>query len=235
MITGVGGLLGESLVRTFAREFDVVGVYRSKMGHVESQISSVVFPSESGLLNKPKAFLIKADLLELNSIRHIAELTLARFGRIDFLVNAAADVHFYGSTLDIAWRLSNIQEQFFTNTFAPMLLAAEFFRQFWRDQPDENRRLGRSVLNVSSISGLSIYPGFGQASYSASKAALNFLSCHMAADYSAFGVRVNAIAPTSFPTLIQTQTVVRAISDVLKGQATGKIFQLDQGGLTIVN
>ncbi len=54
-------------------------------------------------------------------------------------------------------------------------------------------------MNISSTAGIYIYPGHGQSIYSASKAALNYLSMHMGDEFSSIGVRVNALAPTSFP------------------------------------
>jgi NAD(P)-dependent dehydrogenase (short-subunit alcohol dehydrogenase family) len=59
--------------------------------------------------------------------------------------------------------------------------------------PDDPAR----VINIGSIDGI-VVPGFGNYSYSASKAAIHHLSRHMAAQL-APSILVNAIAPGPFP------------------------------------
>lgn len=52
---------------------------------------------------------------------------------------------------------------------------------------------GGSIINVASINGVSAAPNAG--AYTASKAAVMMLTEQMALEWSAFGVRVNAVAP----------------------------------------
>jgi NAD(P)-dependent dehydrogenase (short-subunit alcohol dehydrogenase family) len=53
--------------------------------------------------------------------------------------------------------------------------------------------VGGSVVNISSINGLAAAPGAG--AYTASKAGVVMLTEHMALEWGAHGVRVNAVAP----------------------------------------
>jgi NAD(P)-dependent dehydrogenase (short-subunit alcohol dehydrogenase family) len=80
---------------------------------------------------------------------------------------------------------------FQVNFFAPIMLA--------RGLLDELKAVRGSVVNVTSIAGSRVHP-FAGAAYATSKAALAALTREMAADFGAFGIRVNAIAPGEIDT-----------------------------------
>jgi NAD(P)-dependent dehydrogenase (short-subunit alcohol dehydrogenase family) len=159
----------------------------------------------------------------------VVEVTLARFERIDILVNAAAVCH-WAPMLNGRDLLENATQHFEINVLLPLRLSALIAEYFWRDRTVENRNHNRSIVNVSSTSGVYIYPGVGQSIYSASKAALNYLSMHMGDEFSQLGVRVNALAPTSFPSLIPTETAAEGIRRLAESDANGRILILDVDG-----
>jgi NAD(P)-dependent dehydrogenase (short-subunit alcohol dehydrogenase family) len=66
--------------------------------------------------------------------------------------------------------------------------------------------------------------------HNVSKAALNYLMCHMADDLSVFVIRANAVAPTSFPGQIPTARVVSAILRLAEDDVTGKVLVIDEHG-----
>jgi len=68
------------------------------------------------------------------------------------------------------------------------------------------------VINIGSIDGM-IVPGFGNFSYSASKAAVHHLTRHLAAELSP-SILVNAIAPGPFPSKMMEEPL-KAIGDQL--------------------
>lgn len=233
LLTGAGGRLGSAFCECYADKYDIVAVYRGRHPDVPSQLQKLVDPLEpSGRVaaNDDAVFAVQADLLEAGQARRVVELALARFNRVDLLVNAAADVAFYGSLVDVERLMPAFRSQLELNALAPVRLAAELYRQSWRHSPDENRALRRHVLNVSSTSGLRIYGGYGQGMYSASKAALNYLTCHMAEEYAAFGVRANAIAPASFPAAVPTERVLEVMVRMDEGEENGQVLELDAEG-----
>ena len=126
--------------------------------------------------------------------------------------------------------LDSAERQFRVNTLLPARLAVQVAREFWRDRDLENRSLNRNVVNVSSTAGVVIHPGQGQGIYSASKVALNFLTRHLADEFSRFGVRVNALAPDSFPGRVRTRAVATALNQLDIGQATGRVLVVDGTG-----
>jgi NAD(P)-dependent dehydrogenase (short-subunit alcohol dehydrogenase family) len=70
------------------------------------------------------------------------------------------------------------------------------------------------VINISSIDGISV-PVFQNFAYSASKAAVNHLTAHLAAEL-APKILVNAIAPGPFPTKMM-EAILRAHGDEFAG------------------
>jgi NAD(P)-dependent dehydrogenase (short-subunit alcohol dehydrogenase family) len=230
LITGAGGTLGTAFCRLFRDRYEIAAVHREAAPSAPDQHSRFVDPLRPDAAlpeNEHPVFAIRADLTGEGEIRRVVELTLARFGRIDVLVNAA--VHsIWAPIVDSSALLDSIERQFELNAIVPLRLAAEIAAAFWRDRDHENRRVNRNVINVSSIAGIYIYPGQGQSAYSASKAALNNLTCHMASEFEAFGVRVNATAPDSFPVRVSTERAAESIVRLDEGSMSGEILILTE-------
>ena len=232
LLTGAGGVLGTTFCRLFGDRYDIAAVYRYRQPAAPTQSVRFVDPIEPGTLlpeNDHPHYAIRADLAEDGELERVVELALARFGRIDLLVNAA--VHsVWAPIVDSKALLESAQRQFLVNALVPLRLATLIAREFWRDRDSENRTVNRNVVNVSSIAGIYVYPHSGQSVYSASKAALNNLTCHMASEFAAFAVRVNATAPDGFPRIVPTDDVARSIVRFDEGDATGRILVIGADG-----
>jgi NAD(P)-dependent dehydrogenase (short-subunit alcohol dehydrogenase family) len=233
IFTGAGGTLGNAFCRRYLTDYRIVAVHRSAPPEVPSQHQSFQDPlqPEADLPeNRHRVFSIRSDLQKEGEIGRVVELALARFDRIDLLVNAA--VHsVWGSMVDDERLLASLSTQFEVNTMLPLRLAVFIAKAFWRGRKEENEAANRNVINVSSLAGSRIITGSGQSVYAASKAALNHLTSHMAAEFAAFGVRVNAVTPNSFPRLIPTDRVVDAMRDLDRGDMTGKILEVGQDSI----
>jgi NAD(P)-dependent dehydrogenase (short-subunit alcohol dehydrogenase family) len=176
--------------------------------------------------NAHAVFAIQADVNSDAACERIVELTLSRFGRIDLLVNGAA-APFWSSMLGSDRLLTGALTQMETNVVAPLRLSTVVARRFWQGRDDENRGHNRNIVNVSSVAGMRIYPGVGQSLYAASKAALNQLTGHMAYEFASVGVRVNATAANSFPSLIPVERAANAIGALDEGTRNGAIVVVD--------
>ena len=232
LLTGASGALGTAFCRRYAARYDIVAIYRRNLPVVASQELRYVdplAPSTPLAENDHPVYAIRADLADDREICRIVGLALARFARVDLLVNAAA--HSVWAPLFDSRRLADSAAmQFHVNVLAPLRLTLELVHGAWRDQSEQNRRMNRNVVNVSSLAGVNVYRNQGQSVYAASKAALNHLTRHMASELESIGVRVNAVAPNAFPRIVPTEHVVDAIVRLDNGSDNGRVLCLDKDG-----
>lgn len=233
LFTGASGRLGTMFCRLYGHRYRIAAVYHTRRTLQSSQMCWSVDPLDPTLrkpIDVPGFAAIEADLSDASQLQRVVEFALDTFGRVDVLVNAAAMAHcapLFGpaATLDVA-RLFGV------NVLAPLQLTVELVDRFWGACAQENIARNRNVINVSSTSGAYVFAG--QGGYSASKAALNMLTCHMADELSALGIRVNAVAPDSFPQAVSTEAVCDAIARVDRGSLNGKLLLLEREGETVV-
>jgi NAD(P)-dependent dehydrogenase (short-subunit alcohol dehydrogenase family) len=152
----------------------------------------------------------------------VVQKALEVFGRVDLLVNAAAIRRFSPLLGDGA----GAADLFKINVFAPLQLSLCLARTFWRADPAANVQFNRNILNVSSTAGLFVYPGQGQALYASSKAALNHLTYHLAIELWDLGIRVNAVAPDTFPGRVSVNEVLEAMIAFDESTETGQVLPL---------
>lgn len=209
LVTGAGGRLGRDLCALLRDSHQVVATYR----HTPPALGGGGAP----------VHLIQADLARSDQLQRLVDTALERHGRVDALVNGAADIGFHGSLRDL-WRAGDYPHtQLHLNAVVPMLLASALYQACWKDRGADNAHWNRSVVNVSSISGLYVMQERGQAWYGVSKAALNMLTLYLSLELAGAGVRVNAVCPSRFSGAAATRRVSHAVRDLLAGDATGTI------------
>jgi NAD(P)-dependent dehydrogenase (short-subunit alcohol dehydrogenase family) len=223
LLTGAGGRLGTAVCRELAARYQIVAVVGTRK---PSSIVGREYEFDPLVAHERRQrsvpFLeIAADLTSAGAVTRVVRTTLAECGRIDVLVNAAG-VAIWGEILngDV---VESAMRQMMLNALVPLQLAAEVAHKFWADDPDENRRFNRNIINVSSSAGVYVYPGQGQSVYAASKAALNHLTCHMAQEFASIGIRANALAPDAFPYIVPTEVVAAQIEALDSGTTTGEV------------
>ena len=229
LLTGAGGRLGRAFCARHADKYDIVAVYRRHPPEVPSQQFRLVDPLEPDATlpdNAHPVFCVQADLADDASIDRIVEIALARHDRIDVIVNAAVEYPFhpimdrerYFEALDLHLRFA---------LRVPLMLAASAAQRFWRDRRRENIAERRHVLNISSLSGLVVYPDLKQSAYSAAKAAMNMATAHLAQEFRAIGVRANVLAPDSFPGKLRPDSVADMIARLDQSDVNGQIIRFD--------
>jgi NAD(P)-dependent dehydrogenase (short-subunit alcohol dehydrogenase family) len=232
LLTGASGTLGTAFCQSYADKYHIAAIYRKRLPAVPSQLQRLVDPLDpSGTLpeNEHPVFAIQADLHEERELSRVVELTLARFGQVDLLINAAVR-SLWASMVEDDRLLESFEAQLHMNLKVPVRLAIHLMKTFWRDRVSENIVLGRNVINVSSLAGVEIFPNLGQSVYSATKAALNHMTRHMANEFRPLGIRVNALAPNSFPRIVSTARVADALVTLDEGDMSGKVMVIDRAG-----
>lgn len=130
------------------------------------------------------AFAFKCDVANDKECRALADAAIARWGRIDALVNNAGTTTFVNMDNMEAVNAEDFQRIYGVNVIGTF--------QMTRAVEKVMRKTGGSVVNVSSVAGKlgggSSYP------YAASKGALNTLTLSMARNL-APEIRVNAVLP----------------------------------------
>jgi len=126
-----------------------------------------------------KASFVAADLGDVADVQRLA----SEVGDVDILVNNAG-ISLFAPTAE--FDVSAFDKMFASNVRAPFLLVAAF-------APGMAARGHGSIVSLSSMAGgVGLVGG---AAYGATKASLEAMTRAWAAEYSASGVRVNAIAP----------------------------------------
>ncbi|WP_442579871.1 SDR family NAD(P)-dependent oxidoreductase [Mesorhizobium sp. ASY16-5R] len=144
-------------------------------------------------LEAPNVAAVAGDVRKAGTARKAVEVALARFGRLDILVNNAAVI----ITKDIL----STEEDEWNDLMAVNVTGV--FHHCRAVLPEMIKQKSGSIVSVSSISGLVGLPL--QAAYCASKGAIVQLTRQLAVDYAEHGVRVNSVAPGSVDTPFLTR------------------------------
>lgn len=230
LLTGATGRLGTAFRQLYGHRYLIVAVSHTQTAVHLPCICWHVDPLAPGVRTPVRGqgfATIRGDLTDAQQITRVVDFALATFGRVDVLVNAAAIVC-RASLLSAETAVADTARMFALNSVVPLHLAIELAHRFWRSRVEENSAMSRNIVNVSSTSGAYIFSGVGQGGYSASKAALNMLTCHMAEEFAELGIRVNSVAPDSFPERVTTESVCDAIARVDQGAMTGEVLLLEQ-------
>ena len=152
----------------------VVNYSRDKAG-AEKTAAAIV---ESG----GKALAVQGDVAKAADVKRLFQETSNAFGKLDVLVNNAGVFNFFP--------LENLEEaefhrQFNTNVLGPLLTTQAALGHF---KPE-----GGSVINVSSVASQARLPGGSV--YSATKGALDAITCSLGAELASRKIRVNTLAP----------------------------------------
>jgi 3-oxoacyl-[acyl-carrier protein] reductase len=131
-----------------------------------------------------RALVAKCDVADADQVRETVERTVAELGSVDVLVNNAG-------TLDHVGQLANQSPELWERDLRVNLTGAfNCARAVW---PHMRERGWGRIVNMASVAGT--LGGFGQASYSTTKAGLLGLTRTLALEGARHGITVNAIVP----------------------------------------
>ncbi|MCS7018875.1 MAG: glucose 1-dehydrogenase [Cytophagales bacterium] len=183
IITGASKGIGEAMAEIMAEAGAKVVVSSRKQEAVEAVANTLTAKGY-------QAIGVACNVGDAAQRQQLVEKTIAAFGGVDILVNNAATNPVFGPVTDTdSAAFDKIMD---VNVKAPFELGKMVL-------PVMQQRGGGSIINISSIGGLTPEPGLGI--YSVSKAALIMLTKVMAKEWGKAGVRANVICPG----LIQTK------------------------------
>lgn len=183
LITGASKGIGYSIAETFAAAGAKVVISSRKQDALDEMAIQ--------LKNKGyEATGIACNVGKMNELPLLVEKTVEKYGTIDILVNNAAANPVFGPVHETS--MEAFDKIMDVNVKAPFQLCKLCY-------PYLRHSSGASVINISSIGGLTPETGLGI--YSVSKAALISLTKVFAKEWGVDNIRVNAICPG----LIQTK------------------------------
>lgn len=203
IITGAASGMGKAEALKFAEEGATVVVADLNKEGAEEVVQQIE-------ANGGKGLAIQVDVTKKSDLEEMVSKTIAAYKQIDIVINNAGIFDKYTASLDTTdeqWDLIfniNLKAIFqISNLVLPHMI----------------ERGKGNIVNIASIAGL--VAQMGGAAYTASKHGVVGYTKHLAAVYSAKGVKINAIAPGTIRTPLT--------EEMLKTRPTNKI-PLDRFG-----
>ncbi|MCW1915856.1 glucose 1-dehydrogenase [Luteolibacter sp. GHJ8] len=178
IITGGDSGIGRATAVAFAREgADIAIIY---LEEDEDARATAALIHEKG----QRCLLHKADIGQREACREAIAVTLQTFGKLDILVNNAAEQHPQESIADITE--DQLERTFRTNIFAMFHLTAAAL-------PELMKSRAAAIINTTSVTAYRGSPKL--LDYSATKGAIVSFTRSLAGQLAKEKIRVNAVAP----------------------------------------
>ncbi len=178
LITGGSRGIGAALVRRASQEFNVAFTY------FKSEAAALALEKECGF--GVKAY--KCDVSDSAQVQKLKEEVLARFKKVDYLVNNAG--------ISSSNLVTDISDEEWKNTLAVNVDGVFFVCRAFL--PQMISRKSGSIVNVSSMWGQ--VGSCLETHYSASKGAVNAFTRALAKEVGPSNISVNAVAPGAIDT-----------------------------------
>ncbi len=185
LVTGGAIGIGEATVRHIVGEGGKAVIVDMNVTRAEAIVAD---------LPQGSAIFAETDVASEASVERALARSMAAFGRVDILVNAAGITSLVGPVLVEDAKLEDWNRMLGINLTGAFLMTKHAVRQM------KAQRYGR-IVNISSTAALG--GGYrGAAPYASSKAGLVGLTREVAREVGAFGITVNAVGPgpTKTPT-----------------------------------
>ena len=218
-ISGAAGNIGTAITRRFLEEGATVvmtGRNLTKLTEARARQLAEVGASDD------RAFSVAMDGADPASVRAAIAAAMARYGRLDIIVNNAGSAGPRQKLENVPItraELDALKAAGSTDTETAGDAARNLLGITWNVTRAASSVLqsGASVINISTIFSRTAY--FGRTAYVVPKSALNALSHHLASELGDRGIRVNTI----FPGPIESERIrtVFAAMDKLREEASG--------------
>ncbi len=175
VVTGARSGIGQSIAQLLAQAgADVVGVGRTEMPETEQLVTK----------ENRRFHSVQVDIGKLDSAEPLIADVVARFGRLDCVVNAAGITHRQPAIDCPVEAFDSVMD---TNLRAAFVLAQAAARHY------QTRPGGGRIILIASM--LTFQGGINVMPYAASKSGIAGLVRALANEWASLGINVNAIAP----------------------------------------
>jgi 3-oxoacyl-[acyl-carrier protein] reductase len=207
LVAGGSRGIGAAVVRRLAADGAAVAVgYRAASSEAEALVRVI----ECG---GGRAIAVQGDIGRDGDAAKMVEETVARFGRLDVLVNAAG--------IGIYRPLASIDESYVREMFDTNVLGAIMLTKAAAAVMQEGSR----IVHVSSR--LAVSPIPASAVYAASKAAVSAMVHGFAKELGSKGITINAVAPGVIETDMTTKIIAERGEQIRATTPLGRIGQPD--------
>jgi NAD(P)-dependent dehydrogenase (short-subunit alcohol dehydrogenase family) len=210
IITGAGRGIGRAIALTFAREGTNVVVSDIDLA------AATAVAQEAEAIGHP-SLAIKADVTNIGEVRQMVNNVLAKFGRVDILINNAGVLYAEGKPYVYKLFIDSPEQDW------GKLIDITLFSVLNCTKAVVGTMVGQksgSIVNIVSDAGrcpagprLTIYGG--------GKGGIIAFSKHLAYELSVYGIRVNCVSPG----LIEGTRIGAIKAGIQKGEADIKLFQ----------
>jgi NAD(P)-dependent dehydrogenase (short-subunit alcohol dehydrogenase family) len=191
IITGAGAGIGQAIARRYAAE----GA-RVVIAEIDSQTGQAT--ADEIQATHGEVMFVRTDVAEEKDVQAVVEATLKKYGRIDVLVNNAA-ILLHGKDTCVHELPTEVWDRTMAVNLRGHWLCAKYVI------PAMLRQGKGCIINFASPTGLR---GFERlTAYSTTKGGISALTLAMAADYSRYNIRVNAIVPGTIDTPMNASTL----------------------------
>jgi 3-oxoacyl-[acyl-carrier protein] reductase len=203
LVTGSSRGIGAAVAKGYgACGMQVAVHYRS--GHAEAAQVQADIEAAGG-----EAIVLQGDIAEPGMVERLIEQTVAAFGRIDILVNNAADLI---ERRPAAETDDTLFDQHIALNVRPVFASCRAVVRQFRAQGG-----GGVIINLSSIAART-GGGGGSSLYAGSKAFVATFSRALAREVAADGIRVNCVSPGVLATPMQDRTTPQEAQQAIRRQ-----------------
>lgn len=209
LVTGASSGFGLAIAEAGVAAGDIVVGTARRVGALDDLVAA----------HPDQVEAISLDVTDGERVDAVTADVLARYGRVDVLVNNAGrtQVGAFEETTD-----RELRDLFELHVFGPARLTRALL-------PQMRQRRGGAIVNISSFGGQLSFAGFS--AYSATKAALEQLSEGLADEVTPFGIKVLIVEPGAFRTnLFGTDAAYFSAENPAYAATVGATRRMVRGG-----